>query len=455
MGSNSQATTFKSDSSILSYSMFPMADSSQDEPEIVRTSVVKLLPNKCAEAKLKALCSLASKLWNEVTYARRMQFFSGKTVDFKGTYTQFYKEYNELIGGATVQAIIRKNNKAWNDFFKELKVKKYGNLPVFIKRVNPPGYKKRGKSRKLWVVIRNDQYKIKGNKIVIKWLGAIGRIEVEYTGLIHLKGKQGQMEIHYDPDTKTWSAHIAYTVTEKAVRGEWRKVPQKPKGNLRAGIDLGVNNLMAMYVEDGSSALVNGRPIKSIIHYVREETSGYQSKINKLGIKTTRMLRLRFKKGKRQAKSYIDTWIRRAVEWLYDKGVSTIYVGHPKYIAQQKGNFNVTNVWSYKQIIDRIKEVAEEYGMKVEEVNESYTSSICPIHGDSCGKRIVRGLFKCFKLNKVFNADIVGAFNILRKAITPSPRKRIGVTGAKPSPGLNPSVALNLSALMAPRTLVL
>jgi len=37
-----------------------------------RTSIVKLIPDKDAEAKLKALCSLSSKLWNEVNYSRRM-----------------------------------------------------------------------------------------------------------------------------------------------------------------------------------------------------------------------------------------------------------------------------------------------------------------------------------------------------------------------------------------------
>ena len=83
-------------------------------------------------------------------------------------------------------------------------------------------------------------------------------------------------------------------------------------------------------------------------------------------------------------------------------------------------------------MIKRLTEVAEEYGMTVIEVDEAYTSTTCLVHGDSCGKRIVRGLFKCEKLNKVFNADIVGAFNILRKSITPSP-SRIGVIGWRPS----------------------
>jgi len=336
-----------------------------------------------------------------------------------------------------------------------LKAKKDWPLPSFIKRVNPPGYKKRGKSRQLWVVIRNDQYEITENKIIIKGLGAVGWIEVEYSGLIHLKGKQGRMEIHYDSDTKTWYAYITYTVTEKAVRGEWRKVPQKPKGNLRAGIDLGVNNFMAVYTEDGCSLLVNGRPLKSESYYWRERISEYQSKINKYGIKMTHRLNITYKTWRKRAWHFIDTQVRRVVEWLYEKGVSTIYVGHPMYIAQRVGNFNVSNVWSYKQVIDRLKEVAEEYGMTVIEVDEAYTSSTCPIHGDKCGNRIVRGLFKCTILNKVFNADVVGAFNILKKSIAPSPSRDRG-NRLKIQPGVErKDVTPNLSAITRVGTLAL
>ena len=70
-------------------------------------------------------------------------------------------------------------------------------------------------------MIRNDQYEIKGNKIIIKWLGTINRIEVEYSGLVHLKGKQGSLEIHYDSDTKTWYVNITFEVKGKAFRGVW------------------------------------------------------------------------------------------------------------------------------------------------------------------------------------------------------------------------------------------
>jgi putative transposase len=61
-------------------------------------------------------------------------------------------------------------------------------------------------------------------------------------------------------------------------------------------------------------------------------------------------------------------------------------------------------------------------------VDEAHTSSRCPWHGDGCGVRISRGLFRCTRLNKVFNADLAAAYNILLTPITPSPG-RVRVMG--------------------------
>jgi len=73
-----------------------------------RTSVVELLVDKEGENKLKLLCSISSKLWNEVNYARRRMFFESKRVDLKATYREFYKKYKTLIGSATTQQILNK-----------------------------------------------------------------------------------------------------------------------------------------------------------------------------------------------------------------------------------------------------------------------------------------------------------------------------------------------------------
>ncbi len=424
-----------------------------------RTSVVRLMPDRDNEEKLKALCSLASRLWNEVNYARRRHFFERKKVDLKGTYKEFYEKYKMLVGSATAQQILNKNNDAWRSFFSLLKAKKEGKLPPFISKVSPPSYKKGNRSRILWVVVRSDQYRIRGDTIVLKGLGAVGRIELQYKGVIHVKGRQGRMEIRYDPDSRKWYAHIVFEISEKAVRGMWRKVPATPRADLRAGIDIGVNNLFAVYIEDGRASLVNGRPLKSISHYWRTRIAGYQSMLSKYGLRVSRKLRMMYRKWRRQARRYINTAVRKLAEELYSIGVSTVYVGYPKLISQSNGNFNTVQVWSYWYLLRRLSEVLEEYDIKVVFVNEAHTSSYCPLHGSRCGKRVSRGLFKCTTLNKVFNADTVGAYNILVKGttITPSPRVGVEVTGWRPSPGLNPlrDVALNLPALATPRTLTL
>jgi putative transposase len=410
-----------------------------------RTGIVELVIDKRSEEGLKLLCSLSSRLWNEVNYARRRLFFEERGVDLKATYREYYGKYKALIGSATTQQILNKNDEAWKSFFKLLKLKREGKLPPFIVRVNPPGYKKKSNRRILWTAIRKDQYRIGGDKIVLKGLGAIGRIELRYKGLVHLEGEQARMEIHYDQDGRRWYAHISFDVSEKTVRGVWTSIPRNPIGDLVAGIDAGINNLMAIYVENGLANLVNGRPLKASSHYWR--IAEYQSTLNRYGLRTSRRLRSMYSKWRRQIKAYIDSRVRQVIEWLHSTGGSIIKVGYPKYIAQENGNFNNVHIWTYGYLLRRIYEVAEEYGITVVYVKEEYTSSKCPIHGEKCGNRVKRGLFKCTKLNKIFNADIVGAYNIL---ITPSPTWDRG-NGLETQPGIKPrkqrDVIPNLPAL--------
>lgn len=426
-----------------------------------RTVTIRLLPDKDSEAKLRALCSLSSKLWNEVSYARRRMFFETKSVDLKGTYKEFYEKYKTLIGSATAQQVLNKNDEAWRSFFLLLKAKKEGRLPPFMNKVNLPSYRKRGGRRVLWTVLRNDQYKIDGDYIVVRGLGAIGSLRIRYSGRIHVCGKQGRAEIHYDSDEEKWYIHVSFDVEEKIVRDKRVRVPMKLLGDKIAGVDIGINNLLAIYVDDGSAMLVSGRSLKSMSFYWRNRIARYQSTLNKYGLRTSRKLRRMYKKWRRQIKSYIDWSVRNAVEWMYHKGVKRIVVGYPKYIAQNsnknsKTNFEVVHVWSYGYLLRRLRDVAEEYGIEVEYVDERNTSRTCPMCRTHIGhKRIVRGLLNCYKHNKVFNADLVGAFNILSKtkSIAPSPAlSGVGVTRLRPGAGLNPAFAGNVAPnLPAPK----
>ncbi|WP_456453531.1 RNA-guided endonuclease InsQ/TnpB family protein [Thermococcus sp.] len=389
-----------------------------------RSVTVKLQPSKEQEKILFELAHATAVVWNKLNYKRLKQFKEFGKIDFNGTEKEAYHEFKDWIGGSTVQQLGRKNSESWRSFFTLTKKKKKGELPEWFKP-KPPKFIR---EQAFIIPLRNDQYIIEGNFIELRRLGKFGRLRIQFKGRIHLKGKQGRLEITYDEVKRKWYAHISYTVEEKLINEEWVKLPRTPRGNLSAGIDLGVNNLMAVYVENGESFLVNGRPLKSIAFYWRRRTAEYQSKLNKSGAKRSRKLKRMHAKAKLQAKHYINAAVRQTVRRLYDSGVSKIVVGYPKGIARnsdkgKKQNFILSHVWRFNTVIKRLKEVAEEFGIRVVVVNEAFTSQLCPL----CGRRhsnarFVRGLFECRREGVIMNADLVGAFNILRKVktITPS-----------------------------------
>ena len=89
-----------------------------------RTIVVRLLPNGFQERKLRRLADASAKLFNEVNYERRQQFFREGRVDLKGTYDKYYGKYRGELGSANTQQVLNKNNEAWNSFFSLLKLRK-------------------------------------------------------------------------------------------------------------------------------------------------------------------------------------------------------------------------------------------------------------------------------------------------------------------------------------------
>ena len=69
------------------------------------------------------------------------------------------------------------------------------------------------------------------------------------------------------------------------------------------------------------------------------------------------------------------------------------------------------DIWSFRWIIQRLKEKAEEYGIEVEEVSEYRTSSICPRCKSE--KAVRRGrLFKCLNCGFEAHRDVVGVVNM-------------------------------------------
>ena len=396
-----------------------------------RANVVRLLPNGYQERKLRKLADTSAKLFNEVNYERRQQFFRGEKVDFKSTWNKYYEKYKGILG-VNAQAVLQKNNEAWSSFFSIIKLKKQGKLPPRMNNISPPRYWKEEKKRKLLLVIRQDRYEVdeKNHKLILKDFD----LEIKFAGRLRWYGKQGRLEIYYDDTENAWYASIPVEVgvqetkTRKKskwiVRGERKSIQiEAPKGNKVASIDLGINVLASVVVDDGTWLLYKGIRVKEDYFYLQRKIAEVQSladKARNLGEyeaqeELNREKRRLFKKLTKRLVHLYRTLTSDLLKRLHDQGVSTIYLGYPFNIAQDKGNKFTVNMWSYRMLMDAIELKAQEYGMKVYEVVEYNTSRYCAYHNVEVNRR-PRGVVSCPKGHKL-HSDLNGALNILKKAI--------------------------------------
>jgi len=253
----------------------------------VRTNVVRLLPNGYQERRLRRLANVSAKLWNELNYERRRQFFRGEKVDFKGTWSKYYEKYKNVLG-VNAQAVLQKNNEAWNAFFSLLRLKKEGKLPPYMNHISPPGYwkdKETGR-RKLIIVIRQDRYVVdeQNHKLILKDF----KMAIRFAGRLRWFGRQGRLEIHYDEARNAWYACIPVEVgveeartgrkSKHIVRGERKSIQvELPKGSKVASIDLGINNLASVVVDDGTWLLYKGVRAKEDYFYFQRKIAEIQS----------------------------------------------------------------------------------------------------------------------------------------------------------------------------------
>jgi len=396
-----------------------------------RTNVIRLLPNGFQERKLRKLADASARLFNEVNYERRQQFFQHQRVDFKSTWDKYYEKYKGILG-VNAQTVLQKNNEAWSSFFSLLNLKKKGKLPPYMNHISLPRYWKNEKKRKLLLVVRQDRYEVdeKNHKLILKDFN----LEIKFAGRLRWYGKQGRLEIYYDDTENAWYASIPVEIgveetktgkkSKYIVRGERKSIQvEAPKGNKVASIDLGINVLASVVVDDGTWLLYKGVRAKEDYFYLQRKIAEVQSladKARNLGEyeaqeELNREKRRLFKKLTRRLLHLYRTLASHMIKTLHDQGVSTIYLGYPYNIAQDKGNKFTVNLWSYRELMNAIELKAQEYGMKVYEVVEYNTSKYCAYHEVEVSRN-PRGVVTCPKGHKL-HSDLNGALNILKKAV--------------------------------------
>jgi len=326
-----------------------------------------------------------------------------------------------------------KNLKSWIRSLKEYKI----NSEKFKGRPGLP------KPRKLKNLVRFSiavPYEIRGKKLLLKLRNSEKPFEVLLPEEFNCKVKE--VKLVYDME---WiEVHVVYE----------KEIDTQSNGVYQAGVDIGLDNLFSV-VSDNlmlKSFIISGKELKSYNRWWNKRKAEVQSHMDMI----LNMIKEEKDEGKRQIlekhylqlKRYLwnlckardrklNTWMhqitRRLADLLYETGHRVVYIG--KNAIDKDGmpfskvvNQNYVCI-PHRKLVDMLKYKCQELGIEVAEVNERYTSKSSPIsdnvveiqgkkvNGEEVqfsGKRVSRGLYKDLVLDKVFNADLVGAMNILK-----------------------------------------
>nr|MDO8081195.1 transposase [Candidatus Freyarchaeota archaeon] len=370
-----------------------------------RTNTFRLFPSKEQKQRLLNLADNCSRMYNEINHKRRQSLFSG---GFDWNTDEQYHKYKKLVGSATAQQIIIKNNEAWKSYWAILKKWKKGKLE---KKPKPPGYwkdRETGK-RPLKILVRCDNYKLEDrvlklpSKLKIRWKG-------KNRWNRGSSSKQGRLEITYDELSEKWYAHMPVEVEYPL---------HQPKGEeekKEAYVDLGVK-VPIMASIDGEVFGYRANSMLSDWWYWTHKIAEHQSVLKGVNNRSTsKLLKSYYRKRRRRFRNNVNVMVRDFVERCWNRGVSKIVCGDLRNIRSsanfsRKSNSMIHNFWSVGYMARRIEEVAEEYGIRVTRVDERGTSSECP----RCGSRRVirtKRMFRCRDCGLEAHRDAVGCINI-------------------------------------------
>lgn len=381
-------------------------------------------------------CSLNTSLYNRTLYILR-QAFSGKHENIP-EYTNIIrkekfisvfdlitrmrklndKDFRSLLKDNEAAQTVKKCAESFSTWFGSLNSYKK-NPQKFTGKPRMPRYKKEANGDKLFSVAfsYNDAKIQKDGTINIRKDFKLP-IKTKLTSLqeLRLVPKQGCIEIQIFYKTKISPVDLDY--------------------NKAVGIDIGIDNLMAVTSNEGSiSHLVNGRPLKSINQYYNKTYAEIVSKLAERDMNTSKKLRRLTRKRNNKTKDYMHKASRSVVDLMVENKIGNCFIGHNDGWKQEvnigkRNNQNFVSI-PHSQLIWMLSYKASEAGINVETHNESHTSKcsflddedICH-YDEYMGKRKKRGLFVS-SVGCMLNADINGAANILRRGLgkTFSPHK--------------------------------
>ena len=358
--------------------------------------------------ELDNLCWLSKNLYNSTLYNVRQYYFENKKLlkyqvinkIYVDTNNEDYRALPSKVAKHT-QMLVEHNFKS---FFELLKLKAKGkyNKPVKI-----PKYLNKKTGRQVvhyekGAISFKEQGYIKLSKTNIKIKTNLTKDKVQFVRLV--------------PKNNHIIIEIGYNVIEKEII----------QNNNILAIDIGVNNIASCVTTNGEKFLINGKPLKYINHNYNKRITDIQSK-----------LKITHNKNKSRYKSNItnkrnnriNDYLHKITTYIVNQAVSnhigTIVVGYNKEWKQDTNigstnNQNFVNIPFYK-FISMLDYKCKLKGIIFKTITEEYTSKCSFVddeeiakHTTYAGRRINRELFKT-KKGIIINADVNGAYNILKK----------------------------------------
>ena len=199
------------------------------------------------------------------------------------------------------------------------------------------------------------------------------------------------------------------------------------KNNDIMAIDLGQNNLITgVFNKSPYRFILDGKELKSKIAYVNSRIDRLKSKEMKKTkdsrkFKLTKKMKKLYSYWRNYTWTYIHKCSSKTVKKALKHNCNTIVIGDFKGIKRNKKHMKYFATIPYVTLINQIKYKAKKSGIKVIMINESYTSGCSCIDdyeiSKECYNKKRRKKRGDFVTNNGFhvNADVNGAYNILRK----------------------------------------
>ncbi|MFX1412126.1 MAG: RNA-guided endonuclease InsQ/TnpB family protein [Promethearchaeota archaeon] len=360
--------------------------------------------------ELSKLCHLAKNLHNVANWYVRQDFL---TLDNHLTYydldfilkrTQAYQN----LPSQTAQQILKYVSRNWKSYFRSLEQYR-SNFKKFNKKPKIPRYKK--KNGESIAIFTNQQCKIKNGYWHFPKRVTLNSIKTRITERLK--------EVRIIPLGIKYKVEIVYEKEEDNLGLDKDHI---------LSIDLGLNNLITAVNNNGCGPfIIKGGMIKSINHYYNKQLAYYRSIENEKGnfTDTTQIQKLHITRNNKLT-TLFHRISKTIIEYCIQNNIGTIVIGY-NHGWKQKINIGKKNNQKFVQLpflklVRKIKYKAQLKGIQVLTVNENHTSKCSfldnePIgtHTTYAGRRISRGLFKTAN-GILFNADVNGAYNIMKKA---------------------------------------